>query len=112
MKEFVERWGTDPHVFAVTREGIDAHEAAKMFSRIEPKGVGVRGLQAAADPERYNLRDFPKIREQIERVEYRREEITMAEAREAELPVTGDDEWDFEEDDVIYVRHIWEMEDG
>lgn len=98
-------------VQAVTQGGLDVGDIPKHIPDIYmPNRVSVRSLQAAANPDGYNLREYPTLRAHSEELQYERTEVTMAEARDDEElrgRITSDDEFDFDADDVVFVRHTW-----
>lgn len=95
---------------AGARPGIDVQDVTKAFTGIVPYGGSTRSLQAAAEPERYNLAEYPTNRAHSEEIIYEREEVTLSEA-ESDYHLSGrishDDRFDFEDDEVVFIRHTW-----
>lgn len=111
----VEVWETESHpkgqkLWIVTRPGTPVTEAVKTFSGMVPFGGSVRSLQAAVKPEKYNLAEYQSIAAQSEKIEYTKEEITLGEAEDNRYlngRIVSDDRWEYDEDDVLFIRHEW-----
>jgi hypothetical protein len=108
-----ESSGNETRVWAAARPSIEAASVAKAVGSVAPNGASTRSLQGAVvgpDSQQYNFRDYPLLRKHAEEIRYEREDITLAEAREdyhLSGRILSDDEFDFEEDDVLFVRHNW-----
>lgn len=111
----VERVVTDDSepLWAITEVGVDGFDAAKYFTR-GARGVSQRVLQAAANPDRCNLADpeFRDIKRKAEQVTYAPENLTVEEAREYGLSHGSDWDFQFDDDEPAFIKHVWHIPDS